>query len=144
VEALIEDPERTLLLPVALAEELPARETAELVARARSDLGIALDRVVVNAVMPPPFPATVPDLDARLAALPADAPLRGLPAPEVLADCGRHLRERHELNAHYVEAIGAETGLPVVELPYAFDGLDGPDALLRLSGPLLAGTGAPP
>ena len=41
------DPERTLLLPVALAEELPARETIELVERVRSELSIHVDRVVV-------------------------------------------------------------------------------------------------
>ena len=50
VEGMIRDPERTALLPVALAEELPARETAELVARLRDEVGVAVDRVVVNAL----------------------------------------------------------------------------------------------
>ncbi len=70
VEALIEDRKRTLLLPVAIAEELPARETVELVARAKNELGVAIERVVVNAVHEPPYPDDLADLDQRLAALP--------------------------------------------------------------------------
>ena len=69
---MIEDPDRTVLLPVSLAEELPTRETAELVARVRDGVGIAVDRVVVNAVTEPPFPYGASDLDERLARLPAD------------------------------------------------------------------------
>ena len=57
VEELVRDPERTLLLPVALAEELPARETAELVTRLREQVGVALDRVVVNAIAAAALPA---------------------------------------------------------------------------------------
>ena len=73
VEALIEDRTRTLLLPVALAEELPVRETVELVARARRELGIALDRVVVNAVHAPPYPDDLADLDASSRRCPPSA-----------------------------------------------------------------------
>ena len=137
VEALIEDPERTLLLPVALAEELPARETIELVERVRSELGVPLDRVVVNAVHDPPYPAGLRDLDARLAALPDDAPLGALPPPRVLAACGATLRERAELNRRHVEEIARATGLPTAVLPYLRDGLRGPDDAARLADALL-------
>ncbi|MEB3329530.1 MAG: hypothetical protein VKQ33_09895, partial [Candidatus Sericytochromatia bacterium] len=71
VEEMVRHPDETLLLPVALAEELPARETAELVARLRDDVGIAMDRVVVNAVARSPVPDSVPDLAERLERLPA-------------------------------------------------------------------------
>ena len=66
VQAMITDPDATLLVPVALAEELPARETAELVERLGRDVGVAVDRVVVNAVTARPFPA-FPNLHERLA-----------------------------------------------------------------------------
>lgn len=138
VEALIEDRERTLLLPVALAEDLPARETIELVSRARERLGIGLDRVVVNAVHDPPYPEHLADLDERLAALPPDLDLGTLPAPSVLAACGATLRSRARLNARYTEEIGRETGLPVVVLPYLRDGVRGPADVERLAEPLLA------
>jgi len=138
VEALIEDRARTLLLPVALAEELPARETIELVSRVRRDLDIALDRVVVNAVHDPPYPEELANLDERVATLPDDTPLGALPRPRVLAACGAILRERAELNHHYVEVLAKGTGLPVAQLPYLHDGLRGPADATRLASALLA------
>jgi hypothetical protein len=138
VEALIEDRERTLLLPVALAEELPARETVELVARARDQLGVAIERIVVNAVHESPYPADLPALDRRISAL-GDAPLGALPPPRALAACGAALRERAELNRHHIAAIERETGLPTVSLPYLRDGLRGPDDAAQLAEALFAG-----
>jgi len=138
VEEMLEDPERTLLLPVALAEELPARETAELVAHVRADVGIAIDRVVVNAVAPAPFPPGLADLDRRLAALPPDQDLGSLPRPRALAACAAFLRARHELNRGHVAKIAASTGLPVVELPYLAGGLEGSEPLDVLAEALLA------
>jgi anion-transporting ArsA/GET3 family ATPase len=138
VEEMLEDSERTLLLPVALAEELPARETAELVAAVRADVGIAIDRVVVNAVVAPPFPPGLGDLDRYLAALPPDLDLGAVPRPRTLATCASFLRSRHELNRSYVREIGASTGLPVVELPYLAMGFEGIGSLEALSEALLA------
>jgi hypothetical protein len=138
VEELVRDPKRTLLLPVALAEELPARETAELVARLREQVGVALDRVVVNAMQPAPFPPAVPDLDRRLAALPETPG----PPPHVWAACASHLASRHELNQSFAGEIGAATGLPLVELPLLPGGVRGPEDLALLAGPLFAGEDA--
>jgi anion-transporting ArsA/GET3 family ATPase len=138
VAEMVTDRERTLLLPVALAEELPARETAELVARMRDEIGVAVDRVVVNAVLEPPFPAAVPDLDARLARLRPDEPLPHLPAPAALARCAAHLRMRFELNRQHLAEIGRATGLPTIALPYLTQGIRGPDDLARLADALLA------
>jgi anion-transporting ArsA/GET3 family ATPase len=128
VEELLEDPIRTVLLPVALAEELPTRETAELVERVRGEVGIAIDRVVVNGVVPPPFPAG----------------FGALPPAGALARCAAFLRARHELNRSYTTLIGELTGLPVVPLPHLVEGADDPAALDRLAGALLAGQGAAP
>ena len=144
VEDMIRDAERTLLLPVALAEELPARETAELVERLRGQIGITVDRVVVNAVTPAPFPDGAPDLDARLARLPADAALPGAPPPAVLAACAAHLRARHALNRHWTVEIARTTALPVVVLPRLEQGVRGPADLERLAAPLLAPPEAAP
>jgi Mrp family chromosome partitioning ATPase len=141
VEALIDDHTRTLLLPVALAEELPARETVELVTRARSELGVAIECIVVNAVHEPPYPDDLADLDARLAALPDDTDVGELPPPRALAACGAILRDRAALNRHHTRAIEQETGLPTVTLPYLRDGLRGPDDVAQLAEPLLAGLG---
>jgi anion-transporting ArsA/GET3 family ATPase len=138
VEEMIRDARQTVLLPVALAEELPARETAELVGRVRGELGVAVDRVVVNAVAPDPFPAAVPDLDARLARLPAGLALPGTPAPPALAACAAHLRGRHLLNARWTAEIAKATGLPLVVLPQLGDGARSAASLAALGERLAA------
>jgi anion-transporting ArsA/GET3 family ATPase len=138
VEALIEDPERTLLLPVTLAEELPVRETAELIERVRSELSISVDRIVVNAVAPAPFPAGLEQLDEALARLPDSTPLGALPPPSQLAACARTLRLRHELNAGFVSEIAESTGLPLVVLPHLRGGIEGPHEIEQLSSSLVA------
>jgi hypothetical protein len=137
VEDMIRDRERTLLLPVSLAEELPTRETSELVQRMRGELGVGMDRVVVNAVARAPFPPGLEDLDRRLAALPAETELGELPSAPVLAGCAAYLAARYELNRGYVEETARCTGLPVVVLPYLPRGISGPDDLLELAGTLL-------
>jgi hypothetical protein len=112
----IRDP-NAMLLPVALAEELPVRETAELVERLRDQVGVAVDRVVVNAVTAAPFPPGLDDLDARLAALPGDLALPGAPSPATLAACAAHLRARHDLNARWMRVLADTTKLGLVSLP---------------------------
>lgn len=138
VEDMIEDPEHTLLLPVALPEELPARETSELVERLRDGVGIAVDRVVVNGMATAPFPEHLSDLDERLARLPRDLNLGKLPGPAGLAACARTLRSRYELNLRYRTEIGRSTGLPVITLPYLMSGVTGPHEIGLLCEPLLA------
>jgi anion-transporting ArsA/GET3 family ATPase len=133
---MLTDPDQTMLLPVALAEELPARETTEFVERVRRELKIAVDRVVVNAVMPAPYPEGLADLESRLAKLSATSLEGVLPPPAALAASVAHLRARHELNRHYVEEIGAATGLPVVTLPYLMRGSQGQQALGQLADAL--------
>ncbi|RIL06748.1 MAG: hypothetical protein DCC71_05610 [Proteobacteria bacterium] len=137
VEQMIRDPDRTLLLPVALAEELPARETAELVQRLREDVGVPVDRVVVNAVAPAPFPPGAGDLDERLARLPAHLRIPGAPPVAVLAACAAHWRGRHELNARWTQVIAESTELPIVTLPRLAHGARGRDALSVLGHALV-------
>ncbi len=137
VERMLTDPEHTLLLPVALAEELPTRETAELVERLRRQVRIAVDRVIVNGVFPRPFPQQVPDLDTRLARLPDSTLSANWPPPSTLAACAHYLRSRFELNRRYVGELAQLTGLPVVILPYRFEGIEHPESLTVLADALL-------
>lgn len=139
VEALVEDPVRTALLPVSLAEELPVHETEQLIRNVKRAVGIRVDRVIVNAVLQRPFPAGLDDLDERLARLPADAPLGALPPPHVLAACAGHLRARWALHEHWADALEKSVGLPCPRLPYLAEGIEGPASLLKLGAALLAG-----
>jgi hypothetical protein len=100
----------------------------------RELVGVALDRVIVNAVEPAPFPPALPDLDRRLGALPGTPG----PKPGVWAACAAHLAARHALNQHFLGEIANGTGLPVVPLPLLPSGVRGPEDLARLERPLLA------
>jgi anion-transporting ArsA/GET3 family ATPase len=144
VEAMIRDPDRTLLLPVALGEELPARETTELIERLRDHVGVRVDRVIVNAITPEPFPPGIEDLDARLARLPAETAIPGTPPIPVLAACAAHLRARCDLNRRWTAEIACSTNLPVVTLPRLARGVTGPSDIEALGTPLLAPPSMPP
>jgi len=136
VEALVCDAERTLLLPVALPEETPVRETRALVRRAQNELGIAVDRVVANAVESGSFPPGLADLDQRLAALPERLP--GAPSPRALARCAAHLRQRRAAQKERLAALAEATALPLLILPRLPQAVRGPEDLDRLAAPLLA------
>ena len=140
VEKMIGDAEQTLVVPVALAEELPARETTQLVKRVRGDMGIAVDRIIVNAVMESPFPHSeeLADLDATLARLDPNTPLGGLPPPKTLSMCSRYLLSRHRLNRHYRDEIQRTAGVPVVCLPYLASGIRGPAEIEMLAEELVS------
>jgi anion-transporting ArsA/GET3 family ATPase len=137
VEALVRDAQRTLLLPVTLAEELPVKETGELVDRLREEIGIAVDRIVVNAVAPQSVdPALAPRLD-DLEALAGTLDFEVLPDPATLSACARHLIARHRLNAHYIEVLAKQTTLPLCTLPLLEAGPAAEGGLERLGEALL-------
>lgn len=137
VAELMRDPASTLVLPVCLAEELPTQETTELVTRVRDELGMTVDRVVVNAVSAAPDVSDPVALRAALAAIDETLAFRVLPRPSALAHAAGHLTARHALNLRYLGEIEARTGLPSSRLPLIARGIDGPEALRRLAGPLL-------
>jgi anion-transporting ArsA/GET3 family ATPase len=55
VASFLGDPLRTAVLAVSTAEEMPVSETLQLRSRLREDLGLDLDLVVVNAIVPHRF-----------------------------------------------------------------------------------------
>jgi anion-transporting ArsA/GET3 family ATPase len=138
VEEMIRDADQTVLLPVSLAEELPAQESAEFVHRVRDELEIAVDRIVVNAVAPPPFPPGLEALPDQLQALPGDLEFEALPSTEILARCAHYLASRYALNQHYIGEIAQRAALPVVALPLLAKGLQQAGALERLADALTA------
>jgi len=147
VEALIRDPERTRLLPVSLAEELPVNETVDLIDRIVEQVGVPVDRVVMNRVVPSPHGSAeeTRELEARLDALPAHDPATDfevLPPPRVMAECLAWCRERYELGADYVAQLQGRAGLPLLEVAEQAGGIAGEDALLEIGRRLIQPTGA--
>jgi anion-transporting ArsA/GET3 family ATPase len=144
VEQMIKDPENTLVLPVTLAEELPAREIGELVTRVRDGMGISIDRIVANAIVGTLCPDPSVDVDGALSRLDPNLNIGQLPRPEALAWCARYHRARYELNLSYVAEIQRTTGLPIVQLPRLSEGVSGREQVASLSQLLLATPAGPP
>ena len=119
VEELVHDRERTLLLPVTLPEELPVRETVELVNRAREDIDIGVDRVIVNRLPPRPSPA----LREVLAG--SDISFEAWPPPAALAPLVEHAASRAALAEAERVSVSTRCDLPVVDVPILPGGLEG-------------------
>jgi len=112
MRALFRDPERTAFVIVTLAEDLPARETAELARVVRGTLGLPLGPLVVNAL--PPIGPSRPELQAVLARVgtaTGDAALDATLSGAALLATRR--REAEEV----LKTLRRDPGLPMIELP---------------------------
>jgi anion-transporting ArsA/GET3 family ATPase len=114
IHAFLADPATTGVVAVALPEEMPVNETIDLRAALRSEMGMQLDRVVVNALLPDRFDA---DEASRLAALDgrlSDAARAAVAA--ALSEHGRAEEQREEL-----ERLRTALDVPVSTLPFLFE-----------------------
>jgi Mrp family chromosome partitioning ATPase len=114
VEALVHDRDRTIMLPVTLPEDLPVLETKDLVDRARSDIDIGVDRVVVNRMPTHRSSAAARDL----ADVPADLKFECLPSVPIMRAMLEHGARRDELAFAQRERVSALCSLPVLDLPF--------------------------
>jgi anion-transporting ArsA/GET3 family ATPase len=143
VRELLDDPERTGVVLTCLPEELPVTETLEGVAALRA-AGLPVAGVVANRVTgdllrgragrlaaltrdPAPLLAA-----ARRAGAELDEPAVGVLLAEARDRQRRVARERRLLK----ELRAGVAGLPVVELPFLAGGVDDPDGVRALAGPL--------
>jgi Mrp family chromosome partitioning ATPase len=115
---LLRDPARSALLIVTLAEELPAREAAELCATARRSLRMPLGPLVVNALPPADAaaPALAPLLDrasagAKTGDKMTDPALAATLRLAIAARAHRNLAER------MLEELRRSVELPLLTLP---------------------------
>jgi anion-transporting ArsA/GET3 family ATPase len=113
VESLIQDRERTILLPVTTPEDLPVQETHELVSRARDDLGIFIDRIVVNRM---PTGRTGEALDT-VEKIPEDLTLECLPSIPEMHLMLEHSAKRDRIAFQQRERVSNLCQLPVIDLP---------------------------
>jgi len=114
---LLLDPERTAIVMVTLAEEMPANEATEVSSILRDDLGLAVTHRVVNQVYPDHFPAGSPA--ARVLDVLEGAP-RLAPELAAVAAHGALGRGRRRLNERYLRVLAERTGATWVELPALF------------------------
>jgi Mrp family chromosome partitioning ATPase len=110
---LLADAKRAALVIVTRPEELPARETVELVQAAQTLPELHLGPLIVNAV--PPAPSIAPAVSAilqRLASTSNDDPVLKDVVTMVAA-----ARQRWQSAQRILEQLGRAPGLPMLELP---------------------------
>lgn len=130
VLGLLRDPERTLVVPVTLPEELPVNETLELRERVR-ELGLGLGPLIANAVETAPDLPEVEAVLRMIAALSADdAP--ALARPSSLHEAVQHRVMRSRMHRGFLERLRTHAGT-TIELPYLAQSLDRPKGIDALA-----------
>jgi len=113
LEAMITDHEQTGTVIVSLPEEMPVNETARLESELSSDIGIAIDRVVMNALYPDAFSKSDVKTFGKLKKS-DDAEVRA--AGRAAASQATRAAAQREQLARLEEMVRAE----VTTLPYIF------------------------
>ncbi|HVZ75337.1 MAG TPA: ArsA-related P-loop ATPase [Polyangia bacterium] len=138
IRDLLSDAGRAALVIVTLAEDLPARETAELAAAARDTLKVALGPIVVNAV--PSDVLSTPDADAVVAAV---APPTGDAALDATLHLATSLRAHRRVADAALARLARDPGGPLVQLPRLPSADLGPSELAVLAAALARGLAEP-
>jgi anion-transporting ArsA/GET3 family ATPase len=109
IEAMLSDPARTGVVAVARPEEMPVSETLSLEVAVRREIGLDVELVVANGVLPQRFSAD----DVRR--------LQGVPdGPEVRA--ALHAAARGRAQRAQLRRLRRGARAPVATLPFVFDG----------------------
>jgi anion-transporting ArsA/GET3 family ATPase len=116
IDAMVSDPARTGIVAVARPEEMPVNETLALQDALRADVGLEVDLVVVNGVLPQRFSAA----DARA----LDAAHDG-----AAVRAARHAHARAQAQRAQLRRLRRGARAPVATVPFVFDG----DRLGRLA-----------
>jgi len=114
IDGFLRDRSATGVLCVALPEEMPVNETADLERRLSEDLGMGVDQVVANGVLPARFTAE----DARRLSQNGD---RGTKAAQAAIAAALVEHRRAAGQQEQLERLRGEVSAPVVTLPYLFE-----------------------
>jgi anion-transporting ArsA/GET3 family ATPase len=108
IDAFLRDRSATAVLSVALPEEMPVNETVDLERRLGDDLGMHVDQIVANAVLPQRFTTTEV---RRLREVRENTAVQA-----ALAEHHRASGQQEQL-----ERLRADARAPVTTLPYLFE-----------------------
>jgi anion-transporting ArsA/GET3 family ATPase len=108
IDAFLRDSSATGVLSVALPEEMPVNETVDLERRLADDLGMSVDQIVANAVLPQRFTAAD---ERRLRAVSDNGAVQA-----ALAEHHRASGQQEQL-----DRLRGEARAPVTTLPYLFE-----------------------
>src|SRR3954453_7318659 len=123
IHRFLTDRASTGVVTVALPEEMPVNETLDLGGRLRDEMGMEIDRIVVNQVLPERFTAAEAE---RL-----EAAEESLAVRAALTEYRRARVQRSQLSR-----LARRAGAPVAPLPYLFVPDFGREQLETLAGKL--------
>lgn len=120
IEDLLQDPARTAINLVTLAEELPVNETMMLRDVMRDKLKIPIGYVIANAVYRPLFSESQREWLEQSAGHERAVESSVAPQRRGFLDAGRFRTGRVRLQQHYVKRLEEESDLPMLRIPYYF------------------------
>ncbi|HYI81521.1 MAG TPA: ArsA family ATPase [Thermoleophilaceae bacterium] len=131
VDGFLRDPAATAVVAVTLAEEMPVSETLDLEQRLYDELGLALDRVYVNALLPDRLKAA--ETRKLEAAIAGDG--NANPSPSALAVLDASLAAHQTVRAQRSQLARLRRGLTAkaLSLPHLLAADVGRDGLERLA-----------
>jgi anion-transporting ArsA/GET3 family ATPase len=118
---LLLDPDRTGLVLVTLAEEMPANEANELATLMKEQVDLDVAHLVINQIYPDRFPADSPE-NAILGALESHV-AKVADVPTDVANLSAHAglaHSRRQLNERYITQLYKTVPAPHTLLPYLF------------------------
>jgi len=116
MKRLLEDPDRTVINLVTLAEEMPVRETLELQKQVDSILHISKGFLLVNQV----WPNALPDADLDILSTLEDQESGDQRVQDALK-CLDLFTQRRQLQERYLEELDTTVDMPRIHLPYLFE-----------------------
>ena len=128
LDKFIRDPKRTGTVVVALPEEMPVNETAQLERSLADDVGVEVDRIYCNGLYPERFSQKETE---RIA---ATGEADGL-SPAAQAACRAAVTEAHRSSdqREQLARLRENVRAPVVELPFLFEPRLGVDEITHLA-----------
>jgi anion-transporting ArsA/GET3 family ATPase len=122
IRDMLRDPKLTVLNIVAIPEEMPVNEAADLYKLALGELRMPLGVAFLNAMMPPLFGPEESEALAREARSGRlERVLGGPRATQALMACARSRDERAQMARRYETRLREMIPLPVVPVPYVFE-----------------------
>jgi anion-transporting ArsA/GET3 family ATPase len=116
--AMFRDAEQTGVVVVTLPEEMPVNETVELIEGVQGELGLHVEKVVVNAMLPPIFS------QEERATLLRPRPLQPESDGDQAVAAGVRRAARETVQAQSLTRLHDEVATPKLFLPYLFDGAE--------------------
>jgi len=123
---MFQDPKTCAIVLVTLPEEMPTTETIEL-ARALTELGLPIGRIVVNGVLPPLF-----SIAERAALVRVEAGDTSKPGEAALV-AGRDRATRERVQAESLNRLSKELPVPPAFLPLLMEDAATPAAIRQLA-----------